>query len=169
MFCDMVSNNICESFNKWILKARDKSIIGMIDMIRRMIMKRLSDKRKNIVKWKSNVCPGIFEMVAQIIKQAKVNTIITSGTGLYEVSHREERCRVDIVSSTCTCRMWELSGIPCKYAINALRTIRLKVEDYVHACYKKSANIRAYQVMLFPSAYIRAYQVMLFPIPDIKH
>lgn len=32
--CDMLLNNLCESFNRYILDARDKAIITMLEMIK---------------------------------------------------------------------------------------------------------------------------------------
>lgn len=38
--CDIVQNNIAETFNSFILEARDKPIITMCEIIRRLLMKR---------------------------------------------------------------------------------------------------------------------------------
>ncbi|GAA0170208.1 hypothetical protein LIER_24518 [Lithospermum erythrorhizon] len=46
---DMLCNNLSESFNSFILFARDKSIITMLERIRRLCMERIKDKRLAIV------------------------------------------------------------------------------------------------------------------------
>jgi hypothetical protein len=38
--CDSVENNICESFNKWIVQSRYLPIISMLEAIRRKVMVR---------------------------------------------------------------------------------------------------------------------------------
>ncbi|KAG5620648.1 hypothetical protein H5410_005866, partial [Solanum commersonii] len=40
--CDMLLNNHCESFNRYILDARDKAIITQLKMIKNKLMKRCS-------------------------------------------------------------------------------------------------------------------------------
>lgn len=45
--CDSVDNNMCESFNKWILEARFFPIITMLEIIRRKVMGRISAQIKN--------------------------------------------------------------------------------------------------------------------------
>ncbi|KAH0730642.1 hypothetical protein KY285_001554 [Solanum tuberosum] len=48
--CDMLLSNLCESFNRYILDARDKSIIALLEMIKNKIMKRLYKKKEWINK-----------------------------------------------------------------------------------------------------------------------
>jgi hypothetical protein len=38
--CDLIMNNLCECFNSYIIKARDKPIITMLEMIRKKLMRR---------------------------------------------------------------------------------------------------------------------------------
>lgn len=44
--CDVVENNMCETFNSWILASRHKSIITMLEDIMRKIMTRQVDMLK---------------------------------------------------------------------------------------------------------------------------
>ncbi|KAK4400687.1 hypothetical protein Sango_1174800 [Sesamum angolense] len=46
--CDILVNNLCESFNNYILEARDKPIISMFEWIRTKLMSRLQQKRDAI-------------------------------------------------------------------------------------------------------------------------
>ena len=39
--CDMVDNNVSETFNRWIMDAKCKSIISILEEIKVMVMKRL--------------------------------------------------------------------------------------------------------------------------------
>ncbi|KAK6146113.1 hypothetical protein DH2020_019982 [Rehmannia glutinosa] len=58
--CDMLLNNVCESFNSCILDARDKPIITMSEWIREFLMKRLQENRdKAQSRWKGRLCPKI--------------------------------------------------------------------------------------------------------------
>ncbi|KAF2308700.1 hypothetical protein GH714_013374 [Hevea brasiliensis] len=57
--CDILTNNPCECFNKYILDARDKPIISLLEMIRSKLMKRLFKKKEDIKKWNGGICPKI--------------------------------------------------------------------------------------------------------------
>ncbi|WOL10605.1 hypothetical protein Cni_G19364 [Canna indica] len=56
---DNVTNNISETFNAYILKARSKLIVDMLEEIRRMLMQRMHMKREMVSKWSSDICPNI--------------------------------------------------------------------------------------------------------------
>ena len=57
--CDVLLNNMRESFNATILEARDKPIITLLELVRRYIMKRIESKREAVEKWKHPVGPKI--------------------------------------------------------------------------------------------------------------
>ena len=58
---DCYVNNLSESFNSMILKARDQPIIAMLEWIRVMLMTRMYSKRTGIEKFTSDICPNIVQ------------------------------------------------------------------------------------------------------------
>lgn len=52
-----------------------------------------------------------------------------------------DQCVVDMNARTCTCRKWELTGIPCKHAVAAMWDMAVNgvevgiPESYVNPCY----------------------------------
>src|SRR4051812_34147651 len=61
--CDILTNNISESWNKYILEARDKRSVSMLEIIRRLVMVRLQTKRDSMSKCTTLVCPNIAAKV----------------------------------------------------------------------------------------------------------
>ena len=51
---------------------------------------------------------------------------------------------VDFNDKTCTCRMWELRGIPCPHAISAIYYIKDALNNYVSHCFKVAKAKEAY-------------------------
>ena len=49
-----------------------------------------------------------------------------------------------------TCRVWDLTGIPCKHGIAAIYKNLERSEDYMHACFRKDAYMVAYKKMITP-------------------
>ncbi|XP_034229448.1 uncharacterized protein LOC117638427 [Prunus dulcis] len=64
--CDMLLNNLCETFNSYILIAPDKTILTMLEMIRCNIMKRFQMKRETMSKHEGVICPKIQKMLEKI-------------------------------------------------------------------------------------------------------
>ena len=48
--CDAVKNNMCESYNGHLVKARNKHILGMLEWMRVDDMNRLHTKRDDAMK-----------------------------------------------------------------------------------------------------------------------
>jgi hypothetical protein len=64
--CDLFVNNICECFNSYILKACDKSILTMLEMIRKKLMRRYQVKRDGIQKLFGKLCHQIAKKLEAI-------------------------------------------------------------------------------------------------------
>ncbi|CAN1762261.1 hypothetical protein LINPERHAP1_LOCUS8287 [Linum perenne] len=68
----------------------------------------------------------------------------------FEVMHRDTRLVVDLEKYTCTCRRWELSGIPCMHAIASIYQVSGIPERYVDSCFHVSTYIKSYGVHVSP-------------------
>ena len=55
--CDVLMNNLSESFNSTILLARDKPIISIMEWIRSYTMSRFATLREKLNAYSSNVMP----------------------------------------------------------------------------------------------------------------
>ena len=81
---------------------------------------------------------------------SKSFSAIPSGCYIYEVDNEYERHVVNLTRKCCTCRIWDLTGIPCKHGVAAIYTNLERPEDYVHVCYRKDAYVAAYKEMITP-------------------
>jgi hypothetical protein len=133
--CDSVDNNICESFNKWIIKARFFPIITMLETIRRKVMVRIQEQRTKSEKWTTIICPNINKKLNVYISQSAYCHAICNGEDKYEVKHYDNRFTVDLVSKTCSGRYWQLSGLPCCHTISCILFKTNCLNDYVADCY----------------------------------
>ena len=57
--CDILVNNTSESFNSYIMEARDKPIITMLEYIRTKFMNRIQIKKQGMEKYIGPICPSI--------------------------------------------------------------------------------------------------------------
>ena len=61
-----------------------------------------------------------------------------------------ESFAVDLIGKTGTCRLFELTGIPCPHALACIWSSGLQPFDYVDDCYKKDKYVAAYSGMIAP-------------------
>ena len=100
-----------------ILNARDKPIIVMLEWIKVRLMTRMYNERTRIEKFTSDICPNIEQKLEQLKVDSKSFSIIPLGCYIYEVDNEYERHMVNLTRKCCTCRVWDLTGIPCKHGV----------------------------------------------------
>jgi len=55
--CDILVNNLCESWNAYILEARQMPILNMLEWIRKKLMARIQVKKEQMEKWIGPLTP----------------------------------------------------------------------------------------------------------------
>ncbi|KAM3378601.1 hypothetical protein P3S68_011014 [Capsicum galapagoense] len=73
--CNFVDNNMSEYFNAWILSARHKTIITMLEEIRVKLMTRIGTLREFPNTWKSNYSPMYLKVLEENINRSMNCTI----------------------------------------------------------------------------------------------
>ncbi|KAL3502537.1 hypothetical protein ACH5RR_036986 [Cinchona calisaya] len=86
--CDMLLNNICESFNSKILDAREEFILSMMESLRKYIMNRMQENRDRAnASWITHIfCPKIMKRMKKNIKHAATMIPHKANDTLYEVA-----------------------------------------------------------------------------------
>ncbi|XP_059624939.1 uncharacterized protein LOC132268176 [Cornus florida] len=146
----MLINNIYESWNAVILEARDKPIIYMLEWIRRHLMLRFQCKREWMHTQFGLLCPDIQKAFNKVKQQASMCKVHYVGDDKYEVQCYGISKAVDLDRHTCSYRVWNLTGIPCKHAVACIFTKRDTPESYVHPFYYKETYMKCYGGMILP-------------------
>ncbi|XP_019152456.1 PREDICTED: uncharacterized protein LOC109149253 [Ipomoea nil] len=152
--CDMLVNNVSECFNAMIVKAREMPLISCLEMLRTILMTRFFKNKEEASGWTSVICPNIVKKIAEEEKYAGGYIPIQCGLNLFEVKrlHTGEQHKVDLARRTCSCRKWELTGLPCRHGICAIWMKRHNVLDYVHNCYSVETYLKVYELGINPMA-----------------
>ncbi|KAK2457356.1 hypothetical protein QL285_004634 [Trifolium repens] len=144
--CDVLMNNLSESFNATILSARDKPILTLAEWIRNYLMNRIMQSSIKLEKWEHRIMPNPLKRLEKEIKMAGSWGPILTNTETWQVSHiyNQQQFIVDTQKQTCTCGFWELVGIPCRHAIAALGYRKQDPVEFVHNCYSKEKYAQCY-------------------------
>ncbi|KAL4279621.1 hypothetical protein GQ457_03G018840 [Hibiscus cannabinus] len=119
--CDMLLNNLCESFNKCVLEARSRPIITMLEGIRTKIMQRIAKKKAEADKWTGVLCPKIQKKLEAKTEMSNRCWPTHAGGNIYQVAcGAHNQYGVNLEAHACSCRKWDLTGIPCPHAISVI-------------------------------------------------
>ncbi|XP_074335869.1 uncharacterized protein LOC141673036 [Apium graveolens] len=117
---DSTENNISECFNSWILKARYMPIIDMFIEIHDMLMTRVHQKRDRMSRQDIVIVPKAKQILDEAIKESCGLTILWDGRETYVVKGRGTSCSVNLQRRSCSCRVWDLLGIPCCQGVTVI-------------------------------------------------
>ena len=118
---DMVLNNLYEIFNSKLIEGRDKPVISCLEYIREYMMKRIC----NVIKVQQKCVGPLTPIATKLLETNTTNAsqYITrwNGSDKYEVQGPwQDQHVVDMGQRVCSCRKWELTGIPCRHVIAVL-------------------------------------------------
>ncbi|XP_019186673.1 PREDICTED: uncharacterized protein LOC109181378 [Ipomoea nil] len=148
--CDSVDNNMCEAFNGTIVKARSKPIVKMLEDIRVATMTRIARCRKQVEKWPGNFGPRIMKKLNENIVESIGWHVDFNGNDGYEIKKGMQQFKVKLQAKTCSCRSWDLTGIPCAHACCAIFDLGKDPEQYIDQCYSKEVYKRIYSHTIQP-------------------
>ena len=115
--CEDALNNNSESYNKTLEKARAMPLVEMLETMRRLAMRRIDLRKKKIQKHKGKFSLKVSKMIESETRFRKHCTSLPGPTGEFEVSENGMKYAVDMRARTCSCRRWDLTGIPCRHAL----------------------------------------------------
>lgn len=147
---DMILNNTSETFNGYILNARGKHCIHMLEEIRTSLMERLHRKAKELKDYEHSICPEILTKLENIKYFSRYCVPHAASDVLFEVENFGDRFIVDVKARTCTCRAWDITGIPCIHACAAIHLMRKEASDFCHGAYSVAKYREAYKYGLPP-------------------
>ncbi|XP_010248319.1 PREDICTED: uncharacterized protein LOC104591227 [Nelumbo nucifera] len=147
-----LSSNI-EEFNRWILEARELPIIQVIERIHSKLMAEFDERRARGMSWMSVLAPSAEKRMAEAINNASGYQVLRSDEVEFEVISAERSDIVNIGTRRCSCRDWQLYGLPCSHAVAALISCKKDVYEFSEKCFTV-ANYR------------ETYSQMIHPIPD---
>ncbi|KAI5338352.1 hypothetical protein L3X38_017623 [Prunus dulcis] len=111
----------------------------------------MASRRSACHNWRYSVGPRIFKIIEKNKLGSSQCIPRLAGEKLYQVSHiYGGEFVVDLRAKTCSCRRWNLCGIPCPHAISAIFQRCKNPITYVDECYKLETYMKAYEPVIHP-------------------
>ncbi|XP_020104675.1 uncharacterized protein LOC109721441 [Ananas comosus] len=139
-----------EDFHQWILDARELPILQVIERIHAKLMSEIDERREKIANWTSVLAPSAEKRISDAVEFACGYQVLRSDEFEFEVLSADRSDIVNIGNRTCSCRDWQLYGIPCSHAVAAIVYCRKDVYDYTEKCFTTEKYREAYSQPLHP-------------------
>nr|GMD47211.1 uncharacterized protein LOC109150412 [Ipomoea batatas] len=138
--CDLLLNNLCESWNSCILNFRDKPVQTLCEKIRIYLMTRMQKNRDKMRNYSSMVYPKILKLIEEGKDKCAIFSAYKAVDDIYQVDDDNFKPFKEM-GPHC---------IPCSHAIAAIRKKGALPELYVHHCYSVEQYLRAYGPAILP-------------------
>ncbi|CAI9262502.1 unnamed protein product [Lactuca saligna] len=148
--CEAVENGISECFNSIIVDARKKPLITMLEEIRIYIMDRFAHMIEESTRWNTRICPAVLKKMKLFGKNMRFWLIIHSQQHVFEARRGCDSYMVDLDGRHCTCRLWDLAGIPCVHAIATINYIHQTPDEYIDDMFSKEQFLKCYSANISP-------------------
>ncbi|XP_076891552.1 uncharacterized protein LOC143543000 [Bidens hawaiensis] len=126
-----LTSNFGEVFYSWASEAHELPITQMVDTIRGKIMELIDDRRLASTHWLTRLTPFREERLEkESIKVCALQVFNSDPSGnKYEI--RGDTIEVvDVDNFDCSCRGWQITGLPCCHAIAVIGCLGRDPYDY---------------------------------------
>lgn len=126
---NLMASNFGELFYSWVSEAHELPITQMVDAIRNKIAELLYSKQTQSMEWLRRLTPSMEEKIEKENLKVRTLQVLISGGNRFEVRGDTVEV-VDVDSCDCTCKGWQLTGLPCCHAIAVIGILRRDAYDY---------------------------------------
>ncbi|KAG5561539.1 hypothetical protein RHGRI_004547 [Rhododendron griersonianum] len=147
---DHITNNLTESFNSWLGHLRHKPILSLLEGVRTKVMTRIQKRHAKASTWVGSVGPHVKKRLAKAQRQSRQCTLLFCGGDEYEIIEDGHTYELNMSTKACSCREWQIAGIPCRHAVAALTHKRANIEEGCDQSFMIDAYLKTHGGMIHP-------------------
>ncbi|KAK8947375.1 hypothetical protein KSP39_PZI006519 [Platanthera zijinensis] len=144
---------ITEVLYNWALEGHELPIVQMMEHIRTQLTLWFVERLALGSSWPSILVPSAEKIILEAVADSHCYQVLRANKVEFEIVSSERTNIVDIQRRCCSCRRWQIFGIPCAHAAAALLSCGEDVRLYAQECF--SVN-----------KYLEAYSQNIYPLPD---
>ncbi|KAL1567419.1 hypothetical protein AAHA92_02899 [Salvia divinorum] len=122
----------------------------MLEEIHTYQMERIQIRGQWIKNYNYPVSPLIKETLDKASAKASAWRSVWNGEHSYHVSGPPDQYVVNLRDKTCSCRLWQIQGIPCVHACACILKNGHPLTKYVSHYYSRETMVSLYTHMLYP-------------------
>ncbi|XP_056699506.1 uncharacterized protein [Spinacia oleracea] len=124
-----LSSNFGDMFYSWASEAHELPITQMVDVIRAKILDLICARKSESAQWLTRLTPSMEEKLEkENLKVSQLQVLISVGS-TFEVRGDTVET-VDIDQWECSCKVWQLTGLPCCHAVAVIGCMGRTLYEY---------------------------------------
>lgn len=149
-----MTSNFGELFYSWVSDAHELPITQMVDVIRARIMELIFSRRADSDQWARRLTPSMEEKLEKENLKVRSLQVLVPAGNIFEVRGDSIEV-VDMDRWECSCKGWQVTGLPCCHAIAVIGCIGRSAYDFCSRYF----TIESYRL---------TYSESIHPIPCLE-
>lgn len=144
---------VTELLYNWALEGHELPIVQLMEHIREQLTVWFHERRNIGMSLASVLVPSAEKVVSEAVADSRCYQVLRANKVEFEIVSSERTNIVNLQNRCCSCRRWQIYGIPCAHTAAALLSCGEDARLYAEDCF----SIRKY---------CEAYSQTIHPIPD---
>ncbi|KMZ56049.1 Mutator-like transposase-like protein [Zostera marina] len=144
---------VTELLYNWALEGHELPIVQMMERIRHQLTTWFDERRNLGMSLTSILVPSAEKLISEAMSDSHCYQVLRANKVEFEIVSSERTNIVNIQSHCCSCRRWQIYGVPCAHAAAALISCGEDVRHYAQECFSVGK-------------YCETYSQVINPIPD---
>ena len=107
-------------------------------------------KYTSVMRYKGDICPAVQDQLEKLKFESRNYFCTLVGQRKYKVDYFSTQAAMNLAEKTCTCRVWDITGIPCKHAISAIFANRELPKASMDKFFLKDTYLTVYKHVINP-------------------
>ena len=146
-----MTSNSAESINSLSRFSRKMPITQLIEFFRESVQKWFYDRRLQGMQESHSLTQWAQKKILKKIEGSRTWTVAGIRVNSFVVDDGGKRGVVDFSNRSCSCRVWQVSGLPCGHVIAVSRFLgEPDCSHYAFSCYSNEVYKKTYEESINP-------------------
>ncbi|KAJ7980479.1 Protein FAR1-RELATED SEQUENCE like [Quillaja saponaria] len=148
-----LTSNFGQTFYSWVSEAHELPITQMVDVLRGKMMESIYTRKVDSNQWTTKLTPSMEEKLQKETSIAVSLQVVLLQGSTFEVRGESAEI-VDIDHWDCSCKGWQITGLPCSHAVAVCDCIGRSPYDYCSRYF----TVENYRL---------TYGESIYPVPNV--
>ncbi|XP_031476140.1 uncharacterized protein LOC116247876 [Nymphaea colorata] len=141
---------ITQLLSSWVSEAQYLPIIQIMEYFRTQLTDCFNERRNRGMAWSTILVPSAEKHMSEAIADSRCYQVLRANEVEFEIVSTERTNIVDIRSRCCSCRRWQLFGLPCAHATAALLSCGQNAHLFAESCFTVANYRETYSQIIQP-------------------